>query len=205
MDWFTVLMIILFFVAPVIQQIMEAKKKAESESGGPTEGYPEDFQRVGVPYPDAAEGTRTVPTAGRESWSDGWGSWPGTEPTGSVDRAAEEVEVVVRRREPPERTPREDPRRAREMVLRDRSPEPVHPRPTTTAPLPVPARATLPATAVRKQVPAARPARTAARPAPVNRIHPLLVQLRGGRPEDLRDAIIAAEILSQPRGLRPIE
>jgi hypothetical protein len=206
MDWFTVLMIVLFFVLPMIQQVLEAKKKAESGAGDPMEGYPEEYQRVGVAFPDAVEETRRLPSAERASWSDGWGSWPGTESVESVDRPATEVEVVVHRRTPVERVPAETSREAREIVVRDRSPETIQPR--TTAPARVLADVTrsLPAHAPARGVAPSTPvARVAPRSVRANRSHPLLSQLRSGRPDALRDAIVASEIVSRPRALRPLE
>ncbi len=79
MDWFTILLILIFFVFPVIQQILEGKKgrRAPTDDAGDAEaeewGLPEAYEptRVETPARQPAE----VVT----EWSEGWGKWPGAE------------------------------------------------------------------------------------------------------------------------------
>lgn len=73
MDWFTVLLVIVFFVFPLIQQLLEAKRR-----GAPIEDdNPEVDEPVRIRVPQPSEAPQPVLTAERDGWSSGWGSWPG--------------------------------------------------------------------------------------------------------------------------------
>lgn len=213
MDWFTILMIIIFFVAPVIQQILEAKKKSGAGTGEPLEDHEEAYRRIELPVPADSEGDRQRPSTEAQSWSDGWSAWPGTERSEGEDRAREETRVVVQRPASPRPPAQEVPgREVREYVLRERSLETLERRPLPApAPqrvsIPIPVPAPTPAK-VRALAIASAPRATLASPPRTHRPssrHPQLAVLRSGHPQDLRDAIIVSEILSPPKGLREME
>jgi hypothetical protein len=142
MDWFTILLILIFFVFPLIQQILESKKRksppTESELEGEDEGW------AGIEEP-ADDGRRMAgDTASSEksgAWSTGWGAWPG-------DKDAESSPMDIGRE--PDRAP---PREASPPVLqRGERPIPV-PRET---PPPVPQRAERPIPVPRENPPPVR-------------------------------------------------
>jgi hypothetical protein len=158
MDWFTLLLIFIFFVLPLIQQIAGARKRGqeppemeveeeteweivdgelrrrsprppvEPERGAVPAPAPVPAQRPGGARPSGGGG------GGGATWSEGWTPWPGTEPGGAEGEAPQErrepVTMRAPQQEPPvrESRPRRDP--AREAPARSR------PEPATHAPPP---------------------------------------------------------------------
>ncbi len=209
MDWFTILMIIIFFVAPVIQQILEAKKKNEAGTVEPPEIDGEGYRRVEVPAPVGTAGDRPRASDQRPAWSDGWSAWPTAEPAEGGGRAEEGWRGAVdrpapARPRPPEAPPREYVLRERPVeTLESRAPRQVPAPPRVAVPIPAPTPAKVRAIAIapsRRTVvtPPSRPHRAPAQ-------HPHLAILRSGHPQDLRDMIVVSEILSPPKGLRDLE
>jgi hypothetical protein len=205
MDWFTLLLIFFFFVLPLIQQIVQARKQAENPPGLPGEEEV-DLEHE---FPSELEGERRRPAATQsaepeergDGWSAGWGAWPGE---------ADETEVE----EQPFGVPAERPLPEQVRVLRDSAPRPERSIPEIRAERPIPelrSERTLP----ERPAPLA-PAyleHRAEAPRIQNRTRELSMPVLGVRRgatgigravhdrQELRRAIILAEVLGPPRSL----
>jgi hypothetical protein len=86
MDWLTLLLIFIFFILPLIQQVMEARKRG----GAPIETEDSSGEEDWLPLEEVDfEGTaENRPKQGQGEWSEGWGSWP-TEPSPEPRREPE--------------------------------------------------------------------------------------------------------------------
>jgi len=85
MDWITLVLIFIFFVLPLIQQVLESRKRSsppiETEEGHlGEEGYPAD---VAGSHPEEVR-SRTG-----DDWSTGWGNWPVEPETETATEAGE--------------------------------------------------------------------------------------------------------------------
>jgi hypothetical protein len=218
MDWFTILLIFIFFILPLIQQVMEAKRKrtpqieAEEETGDEEWAIAEDV-RGDAPARVAGGEKRTAPGG----WSEGWGSWEVSE-----ERKAQAPAPLPREQPraplPVERTERppwqERPERAQrpERVDRVERPRPIvlTPPPESTAPRPVPDR--MPRAAPAGGPPQGRSFSPRRPPPP---LQPLaVVAVRRGAPKvtvaglrepgEIRKAIVLNEVLGPPRALREL-
>lgn len=222
MDLETLILILFFIVFPIIQQIAEARRRAKApppvelerdeEEDGPDVERP---RRIRLPAPVESGSPPGIP--GGANWSDEWGSWPGSDVTvgesddGREDASAEVPVLVVNRRPAPVSL---EERGEREIVLRDRSPRSATlevDRATELEELMrARARALPPPSELQPRVPALRIgpppafARSTERVAAGSAIpeHPRLALLRGGSPEQLREAFILSEILNPPRAER---
>jgi hypothetical protein len=182
MDWFTIVLILIFFVFPIIQQILEAKKgNRPAGEDGPLETLPEDWRgsevtepvRVSRPLPQAPE--RTM------EWSEGWGSWPG--------RSNERPEAPAENREGELRTA---------VEVFTGLPSPVGPPPRA---LPVP-RAGVEEPAV-VEIRSLHRANRVGRSRSGSEWHKHLALLRGARdPRELRGVIVLTEVLGKPKALK---
>ena len=126
MDWITIVFIIIFFVLPVIQQILEAKRGKGGGAAEPEE-YEVDWETT-VPDRPIGDGSgnqepRKPARSDRDpTWSDGWGEWPEPAEVGApaerapVSIAAEERMVQA----PPMADPARDEtyRRVQEALAR---------------------------------------------------------------------------------------
>jgi hypothetical protein len=211
MDWFTLLLVFIFFVLPLIQQIAEARKRSqEPEPLEPEEWEMEEepaAERSGPPRRNVPEST-TSPDSG--SWSEGWGAWPGEEPVTQPVPPAETPPVPapvpaparaeVEIRTPPVREERAVPvPRAERSVPVPRAERVVYERPVPVDPVYVDRGEASPR----------------ARPAP--RPREMSVPVYGARREttalgaavhnraELRRAVLLAEVLGPPRSLQPLE
>src|SRR5688500_15806233 len=90
MDWMTVVFIIIFFVFPIIKQVLEqaAKNRTGGQGERPTEfpteeSIPVPRESVPVPRQSIPIPTATVPgkvtAEGSGKWSSDWGSWPSSD------------------------------------------------------------------------------------------------------------------------------
>jgi hypothetical protein len=148
-DWFTLLLIFVFFVLPIIQQILEAKKGKPLPPMEGEEPLPEEWRQARIPGPAntpsaEAEGVATG------SWSGAWGEWPGrSEPVRlePLEVETRSLEINVRRvdekpLEQPawrDRAPREAPLEiAAPRAVRPVLPVPLTIRPRRPVPLDVP-------------------------------------------------------------------
>jgi len=218
MDWFTILLIFIFFILPLIQQVLEANRKrtpqieAEEETGDEEWAIAEDV-REDAPARVAGGEKRTAPGG----WSEGWGSWEDPEERKARTPAPLPVEQpqlpprVERTERPPwqgraERAPRP------EHVERVERPQPIvlTPPPESTAPRPVPDR-------MPRAVPAGAglQGRSFSPRRPPPPLQPLaVVAIRRGAPKvtvaglrepgEIRKAIVLNEVLGPPRSLREL-
>lgn len=202
MDWFTVALLIIFFVLPLVQQMLN-----KGQQPPPPEA--EDLEERGVAL---EREPRRVKRPGQErespegGWAEGWAPWPDQEQEKA--RVPERVEPEPISWSPPEPMRDEEPYRMPEMPpVRDeqqyRTPE-IEPLPElrpyedgleltrlgSDDPTPYvrPARPVKP-----RSLPAAGPARSHSR-----------IHLRGGTRE-LKRAIVLKEILGPPTALRDPE
>ncbi|CAN5713822.1 hypothetical protein BH23GEM8_BH23GEM8_13800 [soil metagenome] len=196
MDWFTLLLIFFFFVLPLIQQIVQSRKQAENPPGLPGEEEV-DLEHE---FPVELEGQRRRPGPAEsieaeehgDGWSSGWGAWPGE----TVETEAEEhaigtetepslLEQVRVLREQATRAERSNPEIRPERVVFE--------RPVPAEPVYVEHRAEGPRVQSRTRVLST----------------PVLGVRRGatdiGRAvhdrQELRRAVILAEVLGPPRSL----
>jgi hypothetical protein len=197
MDWYTLLLIFLFIVLPLIQQFLD-KRRGQGELPPEEEELPAPARR----QPPRAERRELPPETPRArqreeepSWSEDWGRWPSP--------------VPVEDREQERDWERTAPQVER---IEDRSPpEPLLPVPE---PVPFPARFELPQVISLERLEVdreaehrrlhARFAATDAPPPSVHRGHRRaagLLQTRG----ELRRAILLAEVLGPPRSLRELK
>jgi hypothetical protein len=187
MDWFTLLLIFIFFILPLIQQVLERSRKGgdlppieTEEAFEMEEAKPRRRERAEA----AAERAREEATeADVVDWSHGWGKWPGAEEESPV--AAEEP-----RREAPVYTAPQPP-------------------PAPTAP---PARPFGGPESPRKARRAAEPLPPARAPlqegvATLTRRHGKQQRAAVARlldsQADVRRAIVLSEVLGPPKSLRP--
>jgi hypothetical protein len=211
MDWFTLLLVFIFFVLPLIQQIAEARKRSRGETGLPRDEVEIEEDPVAAEYEEMRRAQRSadqIPSETETDWSTGWGSWPGEaqeqeaepEVIESVSRPVPEPVTV--RFEPQPRAERPAPEQRGERVLYERKlPEQQGERVLVERPVPIEAvvvdhrsRSRQPVTRVRElSVPVfgARRGSTALGLAVHNR-------------SELRRAILLSEVLGPPRALKPM-
>jgi hypothetical protein len=201
MDWYTLLLIFLFIVLPLIQQFLD-KRRGQGELPPEEEELPPPMRRQ-PPRAERREAPRETPPAPRRveepSWSEEWGRWPSPVP---VEEQEQEQE---RERERERAAPRV------ERIEERPPPEPLLPVPE---PVPFPARFELPQVISLERLEVdreaehrrlqARFAATDAPPPSVHRGHRRaagLLQTRG----DLRRAVLLAEVLGPPRSRRELK
>lgn len=86
MDWFSIVLVILFVILPIIQQVIAAAKKSEGRGAG------EELEGES-PLPSLDAG----PAPAKEtSWSDEWTPWPGSEQEAPETLAGREVATMER-------------------------------------------------------------------------------------------------------------
>lgn len=178
MDWIEYLLLFVFFVLPLLQGLLGGKKKT------PTSGpLPDEAERQEEVAEARAREDRLPAPEGAESWSAGWGSWP--EPA-ELERVAE-IEVM-------------DEEEALELTaLQER----LRPEDASEA-----VRVTTPVVSLESlEVDRAGEHKRfhhrvdAALPVPGGAAGPRVATLLRGR-EQLRRAVLLAEVLGPPRGLR---
>jgi hypothetical protein len=204
-DWFTLLLLFIFFVLPMIQQVVAARRKTgeseqEQEEGELPMEVPESrprarprVERLPEPAPEARRGTsagtgrNAEPARTQKSsdgWSDGWASWPSLPPT--YDEEAARVEAP-----PPA------------PVFAPPPPESTRGwgAPAPIAPVNVPGPSSVPVRLVQVRAPVRREE--------TRRIVPKVAPTRGTgvvvgtlTQEELRRAIVINEILGRPMALR---
>ncbi len=214
MDWFTLVMIVIFFVLPLIQQIAEARKRgSEPPVELPEEEWEYEEEHLST-MDSGSAGTEARRSRGAETdgeWSEGWGSWPGeipvpipvpeTPPARSPDTEVRQAQLpeqeksrwergrnrVPVEREAPVRLERPVPTPRPERVLIDRT---------------IPAE---PASIDRPEESRRPRQRVLSRPAvgEVRAVSPMSAVLHDG--SQLRQALVLSEILGRPRALRPLE
>ncbi len=206
MDWFTVLLIFIFFVLPLLQELMRRR-------GPPPPELPpeEDEWEWELPQERQREGSGRRPTT--EEWSEEWEEWPG-----EVRETAEERREVSAWEElgledifgRPAEAPPEPPREAAPPPPPPtaRVPEPVMAPQAPPSPPPSPPQVvSLEALEVDRTAEHARfHERYVVRPVPNVRHQqqaPLAALMQDG--SELRRAIILSEVLGPPRALRPPE
>lgn len=226
MDWLTIVFALIFFVLPLIQQVLEAKNRTRA---GEEEGHFPDLEGGSDRFPEPFSGdVEPVGGAGarRDSgWSFGWGEWPGAEAD------PEHAPAMVLEEEPPaiaeipadsepEFSTRFEPGWRREPRSHDDAPAVASPLPQprristgeagTEAPL-IRSGGTDPERATPQMVAAATVFETDG-PLEVVRLdrstngasasrYAALVR-SGGGPDGLRQAIVLSEILGPPRSIR---
>jgi hypothetical protein len=152
MDWFTVLLILIFFVFPLIQQILESKKGKSPPIESELEGEDEGWAGIEEPADDGRRmGGDTASSEKAGAWSTGWGAWPGDKDAESspMDIGREPARAPPRETQPPvlqrgERpipVPRENPppvpqRAERPIPVPRENPPPVPQRAERAVPVP---------------------------------------------------------------------
>jgi len=224
MDIETLILILFFFVFPIVRQILESRKKPDAlppESDAEAE-YPEQsVRRVPAPTPVDSGSERSV--SGEEDWAASWGRWPGSEVTETPEeeefvrdepeKAGVPVAIAGRSREP---VPIEV-RDGRTIVLRDRAPRPgtldmdrvaeVEERRRNRArgmSIPVAEPARVPALRIGPAPVITQPTATV-EPRVTGVERPSLTWLGGGSSERLREMLIASEILGPPKAEREFD
>jgi hypothetical protein len=176
--WFTILLLLIFFVFPLIQQMLGARKGRSPEpvehKADPTEEEWVPVERTKPGRSEARPATRSAEQGA--NWSESWGRWPGSE--AEVETANIEVDEQVRR--------------ALEAQLRE--PVAVQPAP------PAPARAAKLKAARASRVKAERPPRGLRPKVKPRERHEFVSDLT--QPRGLRRAIILNEVLGKPVSLR---
>ncbi|CAN5787525.1 hypothetical protein BH23GEM6_BH23GEM6_01070 [soil metagenome] len=213
MDWFTILLVFIFVVLPLIQQIAEARKRSRGETGLPRDEEVEhEVDPVAAEYEAMTSRERSgdqLPAESEAEWSSGWGSWPGEASEEEVEPEVVEAvsrpspEPVIVRFEPQPRAERPAPEQRRERVLYERKmPDQQGERVLYERPVPVEAVVV--------------DHRSRARPA-VPRLRELSVPVLGARRgstalglavhdrRELRRAILLSEVLGPPRSLKPLD
>jgi hypothetical protein len=218
MDWFTILLIFIFFILPLIQQVLEANKKRNPEIEMEEDTGVEEWEIEGTVREDTparvAGGEKRTASGG---WSEGWGSWDDPEKTQARSPASPPAEQQPQARPKVERTEQpawgERPERAQRPapVQREERPQPIVltplPEPTTARPVPDRMRRAAPA------VPGPQGRNFSPRrpPPPIQPV--AVVASRRGAPDvadrirdrdELRKAIVLNEILGPPRSLREL-
>jgi hypothetical protein len=220
MDWFTILLIFIFFVLPLIQQVVEARKgkRMPPPDQGAEEWDPELLEEWQDPAPARTASSRDTGTSAQKEvdWSEGWGAWPAPE----VEEQSREVPVPERPREPvrvPPPPPPEPvearPRRVEEAA----SPKPVQEeRPRRETPSRVPQVWERRESVASERGRERRASRDRAREAQrvergsKRRVRQEAVSLAGATlssrladSQEVRRAIILSEVLGPPVSLRP--
>jgi hypothetical protein len=210
MDWFTLLLIFIFFVLPLIQQIAEARKRGgQPPVDAPEEEWDWEAEQREAQRSGTAEAQREQ-VSGNGGWSEGWGSWPGDPPPEPVaeERPVDRAErVTVPRREPD--TVSERPSGEHERAL----PEPTVPiRVERPVPEIRPERVLFeravpvePVHVERRETRRPRERRALSRPAEgaVRSVSAMAAVLHDRN--QLRRALVLSEILGPPRSLRELE
>lgn len=189
MDWLSLLLIFVFFILPIIQQVIEQSRRGKAE---PQEEMDEPVATMEGPRASTRR-PEPVPVGGSGGWSEDWAPWPGSEQS---EEAPEEA-VLVEAAKPEEGTLRdraEAERLATESESREyearaeralrRAAELLKER--EEARLIEPAQPRLPSRAPRHAPPVTRPVRRAVLAADT----------------DLRRAIVLSEVLGPPVSLR---
>jgi hypothetical protein len=208
-NWETILFLVLFFVLPIVQQILEGQRR-RNQPPPPTEIDPEGFE--GLPDPTKRKVRVTVQrgdqtTTKEMDWSQGWGAWP--DPAAQTEKATPVAEAEPVR---PARVPRIDrapvevvlapeaPPRTRmpEIVVQSKPPTPVT-RPVEVVPPRQPMRVQVAAVVSPPPVRPPTVSRLARPRKPVVR-PPHLSGLADKR--QVRRSLIVAEILAKPLSLR---
>lgn len=198
MDWFNLVLVLLFIILPLIQQVVEQARRRnappeweqeEGEWSEPVDG--EALERPQAPRPRP----ETTPGGG---WSEGWSQWPGFDEA-EEDEEEQTTAVAI------------EPVSKRDTDIGLRAPVPVE----GPVELPVPAPSPRPATPLRP-APVARPQqtfiaprqeellqvkrRTSSLPREVGEVRSSLRDPRG-----VRKALILREILNRPLSLRDLD
>jgi hypothetical protein len=185
MDWLEILLVLIFFGAPLLGRIFKTSPPPDALPPPEAEPYGEEPARIPAP----AGARRDAPG----DWSAGWGEWPGMETEEDEEAAAVEEARAAGVPDP------EGIHTAEAVSL-----EPVTPV-VYQRPLPAPV-ASLDLVEVDRKAEHERLHRRFARPAaPPARARPdrLADHLRTRR--ELRRAILLTEVLGPPRALRPLE
>jgi hypothetical protein len=232
MDWFTILIVLLFVVFPLIQQMLEARNRGNAPAP------PEEMEGHSDGYPDGEVRSGDEPMGLPEGWSWEW------EPDGTESREQRhEVPQPERRPSAPEPvvTPRlpERPRAPSHTRMPEHAPRP-HAEPSQARfpdhiPRPQPGTGQagrMPEHVPRPQPPARRSAEPERAPIAVSveSLRPVweerrerrapqvtaakqrpavAARQRAGLPQQLRDrnelrrAILLSEVLAEPRAIRP--
>ncbi|HEV2146648.1 MAG TPA: hypothetical protein VGR37_04460 [Longimicrobiaceae bacterium] len=194
MDWFEILLVIIFFGAPLLGRIFKPDPPQETLPPVETEGYGEQPARIPAPA-EARQGAQApVPATADGGWSAGWGAWPGMETEEDEEEYAPEAE--------------------RGTALRPADPEGIHTveavslEPVSPVlyerPLPAQVPVSLELAQVDRKAEHARLHARFAKPAAAPRPRPdrLADHLRSRT--ELRRAILLAEALGPPRSLQPL-
>jgi hypothetical protein len=204
MGWFEILLILLFIVFPLLEQVASARRK----KGQQPDELPPEYDGTGhdwTPEPRVEpRRERRVEPEGDGSWSEGWGAWPGAEPA-----EPEPVATKPRRAEPEHGFHWEQSRQRAEPEPPAPTPErrPMRREPVVLAP-PVRVAAAERVAVGRErgqQRSADQSARRSSEPARVRRPPASSISRALHQPDDLRRAIILTEVLGQPRALRPLD
>ena len=185
MDWVSVLFLLLFFVLPLIQQVLEHARKGREVP--PEWEYTEDDGSTSPPPRRRVEEPATAPTSGG-GWSEGWGQWPG-----STDLEEED----------PEPLQRPEPEWARKSEVE--AAEPIAAGPHRASPVPAPAapaQLTVPQAIVPARRVIAAPMKPIASPRRRDRVD---VRQALQHPAEVRKALILREVLNPPLSLRDLD
>jgi hypothetical protein len=192
MDWFTILLIFIFFILPLIQQVLEQtrKKGPPRPEDNTYDDHPSyDEIELGTDTGDLwstaeaeVETNKARPESG--SWSDSWGSWPGQ---GKPDAAPADAKPA-----PPK--PRE--KKPRPWIPPTPAPQQTLPAPYTPPPAPK-------VTGRVKLRPVSAPAPTPRNSPRITRTGAPLTRRMGlGSVHGLRKAMVLIEVLGPPVSLR---
>ena len=213
MDWFSIALLILFFVLPIIQQVLEQARRNQAP--------PPEWEDLdgGVGRTGTAElpTPRRTPTAERSSgdsgWSEGWTPWPTEETPEPEPRTGPKSGQSTGTSGwsddwspwPTEKVSTEpEPWTAPKPSQRTPPTPPVEERRPVLAELPRAEPRSLPAAIERSTIPRTRPPVAprnveirVARPTPAAPAERLFAS-----PEDVRRAVILSEVLGPPLALR---
>lgn len=197
MDWLTILLAFIFFVLPVLQQVIEGAKRSRTGDAGEADSPEVDESELEVREPvrraEMTPASSRVGTAERDSWSQGWTPWP------SPSAEPERVEVATRPRREEVAPWTSPPLPVEKVGYKPPVVAPTVPRPVAPITVEAPRRIPVPGALV------ARPRAGGVAAVPLTRrvrhSGPSVAQ-QIGRGVDLRRAIILNEVLGPPVSLR---
>lgn len=180
MDWVSVVFILLFFVLPIVQQIIEHARGQREQPAASEEEEAGWTPRPGQRPSEVEDG----PASDAGNWSQGWGTWPDFTP---AETAEKEEEYAI------EATGPEPTETSDVGYERPRADAPLPPAPVV-APVPSPPSSVAPATREHVTSPTRRASR---RTADAWRVRSAL-RKRG----EVRRALILREVLGPPLSIR---
>jgi hypothetical protein len=204
MGWFEILLILLFIVFPLIEQIASARRKKRLPQDEPPVEYEGGYEWQPPARPERPRAEPVEPAA--DGRFEDWGHWPGLEPEPQREEAPARI-ATLERDEAPEVWSREWEEPDAPLVR----PMPLPEQITAARPVPVVVERVV---LERGEVDRVREhqrfhdqyvRRPLAPPEKVQRGHASALSDALRQPGDLRRAIILTEVLGAPRAIRPLD